>query len=293
MTKKPTIPCSACGKLLWKAQKSSTPGVMTCLDCRRARPGVKGQLATCQGCAKSFMVRMSRQRFCSQACANKNKGRVAGSGPCADCGTATTRNSSRIGRLCDSCRAMRRRSHYVNKNHRRRSEGRLWGDVTNAYEANLRSRARSCPLCRCRLTDRPTLPNSKELDHILPIVAGGTHTIGNVRIICRACNVRRPHDGSDYQGTLTLWAEDPDIARGFWLARHAPKPSSVCKSRQRPRCACGEALRDGRCPRCRARRAAEMRAAGDGWQTIADSLGYANTSGPYLAVQAYKSRRAA
>lgn len=71
----------------------------------------------------------------------------------------------------------------------------------------MRKRARTCPLCKVRLTAKPGLPNSKHLDHIIPIAAGGTHTHGNVRIICRTCNLGRPKDGSDYSGPVTLWAQ--------------------------------------------------------------------------------------
>src|SRR5579875_1038847 len=82
-------------------------------------------------------------------------------------------------------------------------------DITAAEELAMRQRARKCPLCGVWMTAIPNLPSSKELDHILPICQGGTHTHGNVRIICRTCNLRRPKDGSDYTGPLTLWAEDP------------------------------------------------------------------------------------
>lgn len=73
----------------------------------------------------------------------------------------------------------------------------------------MRKRAKDCPLCGVRMTDKPKLPHSKELDHILPLNQGGTHTHGNVRIICRMCNARRPKDGSDFAGQLTLWAQAP------------------------------------------------------------------------------------
>ena len=81
-------------------------------------------------------------------------------------------------------------------------------DITHAQELAMRKRARKCPLCDVRMTSKPHLPNSKELDHILPVNQGGTHTHGNVRIICAKCNRNRPRDGSDYLGTLTLWAAD-------------------------------------------------------------------------------------
>ncbi len=111
---------------------------------------------------------------------------------------------------CEPCRAVRTRERYRAKNYRRRTARRVY-DVTAEYERELRRKATRCPLCRIRLVDRPYQPASKELDHIVPINAGGTHTIGNVRIICRTCNVSRPADGSDYSGPVTLWAQQPDV----------------------------------------------------------------------------------
>lgn len=73
----------------------------------------------------------------------------------------------------------------------------------------MRRLAHKCPLCGVYLTDKPYFPNSKHLDHILPINQGGTHTHGNVRIICAGCNLSRPKDGSDFTGQLTLWAQGP------------------------------------------------------------------------------------
>ena len=75
----------------------------------------------------------------------------------------------------------------------------------------MRNRARKCPLCGVKLTDKPGLPNSKHLDHILPLSQGGTHSHGNTRIVCRDCNLRRPKDGSDFTGQLTLWAQGPAV----------------------------------------------------------------------------------
>lgn len=92
------------------------------------------------------------------------------------------------------------------KTHRRKDWSRLT-DITPEYEVSLRAKAKRCPICTVKLTDAPYLPHSKELDHIIPRCAGGTHTIGNVRIICRSCNLARPDDGSDYAGPVTLWAQ--------------------------------------------------------------------------------------
>ena len=49
------------------------------------------------------------------------------------------------------------------------------------------------------MIDIPFLPNSRHLDHIIPLnpKASGTHTTDNVRFICLKCNLKRPKDGSD------------------------------------------------------------------------------------------------
>lgn len=78
--------------------------------------------------------------------------------------------------------------------------------VTKKQATAMRLLARRCPLCQVKMTDEPHRPNSKELDHIVPVTQGGTHTHGNVRVICRRCNQCRPKDGSDFFGQLPLWA---------------------------------------------------------------------------------------
>ena len=34
-------------------------------------------------------------------------------------------------------------------------------------------------------------PNAPEVDHVIPLARGGTHTEANVRCICRECNIRK------------------------------------------------------------------------------------------------------
>lgn len=35
------------------------------------------------------------------------------------------------------------------------------------------------------------LPNAPEIDHVVPIARGGTHTEANLRCVCRSCNIRK------------------------------------------------------------------------------------------------------
>jgi 5-methylcytosine-specific restriction endonuclease McrA len=151
----------------------------------------KRRAGRCSYCSVSFTsVRRSDRswtRCCSRTCAQMLRLREQGRQPGLDPEV--------------------RRASWRAKNHRRRVKCRAeFDEVTADFERNLRTQTRRCPLCKVWMTSKPYLPNSKELDHIVPRNAGGTHTLGNVRIICRTCNIGRPKDGSDYTGPVTLWA---------------------------------------------------------------------------------------
>lgn len=205
----------------------------------------------------------------------------------------------------DPARARARRRH---REHMRRV---TVSDITPEQELDMRKRARKCPLCDVRMTDKPHLPSSKELDHILPVSQGGTHTHGNVRIICRKCNQSRPKDGSDYTGPLTLWAQGPaPVSRpnrnantetcrnGLhpWIpanieAHGKRKQCRLCReARSRAplrQCECGASFAVVNqfvlmCPACidaAARKAAELHASGLSWTEIAPLVGYVSAWG--------------
>jgi hypothetical protein len=120
--------------------------------------------------------------------------------------------------------------------------------MTSAIQAAMRSAADKCPLCLCVLTDNPGTSMSKELDHIIPLNVGGTHTVANVRVICRGCNLRRPRDGSDYAGPVTFDMIDREFAeavagRAVRELRIAEvKPLDQCAAFMRPIEAAGALL---------------------------------------------------
>lgn len=188
----------------------------------------------------------------------------------------------------------------------------------------MRKRVRTCPLCGVRLTARPNLPNSKHLDHIIPVAAGGTHTHGNVRIICAACNLRRPKDGSDYSGPVTLWAQGPvpvgrpdrrrtrlanitTCRKGLhpWTPENIVTAASgrrlcrACRLANERRnsgagmCECGAPLTTGgrtawcaACAEAVARKAAELHAAGGlTWNQVAALVGYGTGEGARFAAR--------
>lgn len=66
-----------------------------------------------------------------------------------------------------------------------------------------------CQLCGTRTPKRlrgTYAPNAPELDHIVPIVAGGGHTWDNVQCSCRACNGKK---GAKTLGQMRLTLQVP------------------------------------------------------------------------------------
>jgi len=263
MARKPDTPCAGCGKLLWGGSTSLPAGRRTCRACRApvARPAPAPPLRRCVQCDSGFNA-VRNQRFCSTRC------RLA--------------HCQRPERQADL------RSQWRRKNHQRRAVAR-WTDLSAGVERALRAKARRCPLCSVVMIDVPQQPNSKELDHIIPIGVGGTHTLGNVRIICRSCNLRRPKDGSDFLGQPTLWAQDREVAAAL-PSRKRASCARVCAGCGQPkpagRAQCYACLPKRGIPRQEdGRRAAELRADGMKWQDIADALGFRNTGAAYVCAE--------
>jgi hypothetical protein len=196
-------------------------------------------------------------------------------------------------------------------------------DITAEQELAMRRKARKCPLCGISMRNDGGQPDSKELDHIIPIGIGGTHTHGNVRIICRLCNQRRPKDGSDYAGPVTLWAQGPSpvkrprkqhvrsskaCRKGLhpWVPENimvhdGKKRCKACRldydNRRRPvnlkQCNCGLMfVASGNtfmCPDCidkAAHKAAELHASGGmSWDQVAAEVGYKSGWGAAFAAR--------
>jgi 5-methylcytosine-specific restriction endonuclease McrA len=90
------------------------------------------------------------------------------------------------------------------KCHRRRARlAEAPSDLTADAVLRIKRAAKCCALCGGGLPKRVT---SRQLDHIIPIFAKGTHTRDNVRVLCIRCNAGRPKDGSDVsEFQMNLW----------------------------------------------------------------------------------------
>ncbi len=102
------------------------------------------------------------------------------------------------------------------------------------------------------------------------------------------CNLKRPKDGSDYTGPVTLWATAPGVI--VLAAKPVPKQRQSWGL-----CHCGQEISRGyghptRCHDCLVQLgqdAALLRAAGMKWREIGAVLGYANTGGLYTYARRY------
>lgn len=304
MAKKPDTPCAGgCGKLLWGGPTSLPAGLRKCRDCRREELA-SGSDQRCPHCGEvlplvAFSPSAQRKagswcRACHRERHAAKAGRNVRPPVCGDCGGRTTRGANASGRLCEACAKERKRIRWSRKTSLRRAVERFT-DITPEYERALRKRTRRCPICRAWMTCSPGKPNSKHLDHIIPLVIHGTHTVGNVRIICRSCNLSRPKDGSDLAGHQpTLWAQDLAAVEEFTVARAARAESRTCR--------CGRPLVSGSCRDCpvrleerrlraeAGRRAAQMRADGVKWREISEALELHDTGSAYHLAWQYGDR---
>lgn len=122
---------------------------------------------------------------------------------CAVCGDPFTAKSATAIVCSSKCKSRREdptklRARNVAKNHRRRALV-VAGDVSSAEIADLLAGSgECCPLCGDAFTDGDSNAGTyRNVDHVVPLFAGGHHELENLRVVCRSCNISRPKDGSD------------------------------------------------------------------------------------------------
>lgn len=272
----------------------------------------------CERCGESLplVVSLGSARFCSDLC--RLPVATIRVRECVICDRPFVVHGRMRSKTCSpACEREERKARGRYRDYIRRASV---SDITADQEREMRRRTRKCRLCGIWMTSKLNRPNSKHLDHIVPINQGGTHTHGNVRIICADCNLRRPKDGSDFIGQLTLWAQ------GEVPVRRQRKVASTCRSGLHPwipanlevngrgkkrcrlchqaakqrggrqavlqQCACGALFaasgRTFMCPRCTestGRSAAELHAAGLSWAEVAAQVGYQSDEGARFAAK--------
>lgn len=161
MPRTPNTPCVRCGTLCWP---SKTGRPQTCRPCRTTAPAPTGpygpRLAAraCGQCGITFQPRSSSRVYCGQPCSSRATGAARQVRPLTD-----------------------RR---VKRKRREQAPGLTYTQQRQLL-AQWRRQHRSCTYCP-RLADT--------IDHVIPLVRGGTNHEGNLTPTCRSCNASKCAD---------------------------------------------------------------------------------------------------
>lgn len=171
----------------------------------------------CKQCGNEYSHSYKKQVFCSPKCSsiNKSNGLVSGIRRCACCGESKDISvfkkypNGKIKSYCPDCiRSKDNARNYKRRNHTIVVNKNL--DILAVFS----KQKWTCQDCGCATPKelRGTfLPNSPELDHIIPISKGGEHTYRNVQLLCRKCNLKK---GNKIYATSRIRTNSlPDQAR--------------------------------------------------------------------------------
>lgn len=148
-----SMQCAGCAKWIWRSATSRGPGLSRCLDCIRQAP--KARIA------------------------RRGRGLPPRKNICPECGIPC------YGIRCRSCRDLSQRIRPGDdpRTTRREREQSAPG-LTSTQRKRLlaRCKARNAPCAYCHQRAATTL------DHVIPLVLGGTNFEGNLAPSCKCCN---------------------------------------------------------------------------------------------------------
>ena len=170
MARVPNLPCADCGKLMWSGTKSLSVGQARCQPCRAKQPTAREM--TCEECGTTFFRKRRGYRFCSLGCTGAYNSRRMQVRPEAD------------GR--------------VKRTHREHAAPGLSRTARDKLRATWKRQNKPCAYCG---------QAADTVDHIMPLVLGGTNWEGNLAPACRRCN------SSKSGMTLMQWRTKPRVFR--------------------------------------------------------------------------------
>ena len=217
------ITCIDCGDAVRKVFGGKTGDRTRCVSCARRhgavvrmatcarRPSKPGtcevHYANCDYCGKVFVKRYCR-KYCTTECLKRaSADRYSKTGCCRQCGGPTSKGKY----YCEPCRKerdtlSRREEKHRNRakrgaNHRQRA--RKFGvpyEPVNPMKVYARD-GWVCQICGASVSPISAWPDpqSKSLDHIIPLSRGGAHSYKNVQLAHLRCNVIKS-DRVDYPG---------------------------------------------------------------------------------------------
>lgn len=149
MSRVPTIACADCGKMMAAGKTSLPQGEARCHPCRRIRPTArKTYELVCEQCGETF-DRPQLQRFCSHTCASKHQ---------------TVRSEGDV---------------HLRRTRRENAAPGLTKSNRDKLRAKWKRQGKPCAFCGAP---------ADTIDHVLPLVRGGTNYEGNLAPACRRCN---------------------------------------------------------------------------------------------------------
>jgi hypothetical protein len=203
MTRRPDLPCAACGKLMWRGRGVLPEGRATCRPCRRANPismepgkrkPRKMHTQTCKHCGVDYERRVPNKGWCSTKCYGDS--RVVR----ADCDWGVTRGK------------------------REASAPGLTKNGRDKLRHKWKQQNKPCAYCGAR---------ADTIDHVMPLVRGGTNYEGNLVPACRRCN------SSKSGKTIIEWRHGVSLGKvreaSDWMGKprvhreRKPKPVTVLR----------------------------------------------------------------
>ena len=161
MARAKDLPCNRCGELMWSRTGSLPAGKARCQACRRIAPQPWGalnngspRLVMCPQCWQVFdRGRRARRKFCSQACFGAYQG-----------------ERQRVRSLDDQ--------HQLRCEREKNAPG-LSRSQRSRLLTQWKRQGKSCAYCDALATT---------VDHVVPLVRGGTNYEGNIIGCCKRCN---------------------------------------------------------------------------------------------------------
>lgn len=147
------------------------------------RKGQQGKYESCQFCDSLFLINQYSQKFCSRKCSytfrNKEKQQVKNlqkrtTDFCLRCNSSLSHKKKHAIYCSKTCKSM---DHTAKHRAKTRT-------LSTARRAEIYQRDQK----KCYICDAPLTINEIELDHIVPVILGGSSDPSNIACSCRTCN---------------------------------------------------------------------------------------------------------